>query len=242
MRLEQYLAAYGVLLPRLERKCLAVFFLIRRHVGKGRQYHGVSNVLRVCGTNAGSGDIGDFRDRFPRLQRLGNLKNRALAHAIYQNIRACVIENAMPHTIVPIVVVCESSQTRLYAAENERHAHISLAAAVGVDNSRMVGAFARHAVFGIRVRIPPGAGDGIVVDHAVQIAGGHEKPKLRFAKRLKRLCAVPVRLRNQADRIPPALQQAVDNRRAKARVINIGVTRNQNKIQLFNAPRAQLFG
>ena len=107
---------------------------------------------------------------------------------------------------------------------------------------RVVGSFARHAVFGVSVRVPPCARNRIVIYHAIQIAGGDKKAKFRFAERLKSRGAMPVRLCYEPYLISLALEQSIDDSRAKTRMIDIGIPRNQNKIQLLNVSRAQLFG
>jgi len=79
-----------------------------------------------------------------------------------------------------------------------------------------------------------------MIDHAVDVSRRDEKRQLRFAKRLKRRNAVPVRLRYDADAVAAAFEHARNDRSSKAGVVDIRVTRDKDKIQLIDASRAHL--
>ena len=79
-----------------------------------------------------------------------------------------------------------------------------------------------------------------MVDHAVNIPGGDEKRELWLAQHSKWLHAVPVRLRNDADAVTPALEHAGDNRRTEAGVIDICIPADKDEIKLVDASRAHL--
>jgi hypothetical protein len=77
-------------------------------------------------------------------------------------------------------------------------------------------------------------------DHAVDIACADEECKARSAEAQKVGIGFPVRLCEHGDRIAVRFEQAADDRRTEARVIDIGIAADIYKIRLCNAAFPQL--
>ncbi len=62
------------------------------------------------------------------------------------------------------------------------------------------------------------------------LPGRHAEEQVRLAQRLERLGALPVGLGNDADAKALRLQHAADHRHAEARVVDVGVARDQDDV------------
>src|SRR5699024_550146 len=114
------------------------------------------------------------------------------------------------------VVVGEAPQRGLQPADDDGGVRIQLPQLAGVDDGGAVGAAARLAAGGVGVVAALALGSGVVGDHRVNVAAGDQKGVFGCAK----LHVVPVgdRLGDDADRKSQRLDDAGDDRRAKAGV------------------------
>ena len=105
--------------------------------------------------------------------------------------------------------------------------------AVAVNDSSAVGTSARLAAGGIGVITASAFGGGVVSDHRVDVSPGHPPAVSGRAKPQK--IRVFDRLGNHRNFKAERLQQAGDDRNTKARMVNICVASDTDKIGLLPA-------
>ena len=107
-------------------------------VPAGQQVVVVDLVERTRAVN-GAVDIGDLIDGQPRVERVGDLDNRVLAHAVDENVGARVEQYRTLKLVLPVVVVGQTAQTRLDAPDDDGDVLKRLADEVAVDRDGSVG-------------------------------------------------------------------------------------------------------
>ena len=80
----------------------------------------------------------------------------------------------------------------------------------------------------------------VAVDHRVHIAAGHAEEEVWLAERGEGLRVAPFRLRDDSDAKPLRLEQAADDRHAEARVVDIGVARDEDHVAAVPAETLHL--
>ena len=217
---------------------LGVALLVLRDLVEGGAGHAVLGDLVLGAQVAGAADVADFMDVFACLELLGELGNHLFTHAVQQQVGLRVDEDGGAHRVVPVVVVGKAPQRGLQPADDDGGVRIQLPQLAGVDDGGAVRAAARLAAGGVGVVAALALGSGVVGDHRVNVAAGDQKGVFGRAK----LHVVPVgdRLGDDADRKSQRLDDAGDDRRAKAGMVDIGVADDIDKIQLIPAARGGL--
>ena len=225
----------GVLM--LDGKAVGVGALVRLHLLKVRQADRIVDALLVAGLVDGSVDIGDVADIETGGQRVGDLGNAVFTHSIGNQVGAGVKQNRAADLVGPVVVVAQPSQTGLDAADDDRRMLVGLADQVAIDDDSVVGALANDAAGRVGVLMAALLGHRIVVDHGVHVAGGDQKAEPRLAILLYTRVVAPVGLADQRNAVAARLQQAADDRSAKARMVHVRVAADIDKVGLRDAVR-----
>ena len=126
-------------------------------------------------------------------------------------------------------------QARLDAADDDRHIGIELAQAVAVDDRRAFRPVAGLAARRIRVLMADLLGRRELVEQRIHVACRDEEAEPRLAEAVEILRTVPVRLRDDADLVAVLLEQAADDGRAEARMVDVGVARDEDEVELVPA-------
>ena len=138
--LYQAMAGDGVHILLLHVKAACVVELIGgKVVPAGQQVVVVYLVERTRAVN-GAVDIGDLIDRQSRVERVGDLDDRVLAHTVDEDVGARVEQYRALELVLPVVVVGQTAQARLDAADDDRSVLERLADEVAVDRDGTVGA------------------------------------------------------------------------------------------------------
>ena len=124
----------------------------------------------------------------------------------------------------------DAAQAAFNAAEDDRHILVGFAAALAVDDRRAVRSLATGIARRVRVVAADLAICRVAVDHRIHVARGDAEEQIRFAQRLERIGALPVRLRNDADPEALGLQHAADHRHAEAGMIDVGVAGHHDDV------------
>ena len=192
---------------------------------------------------ARAGDVRHRAHGLLFLQPVSDLDRRCLAHAVDQQVGRGVEEDGAADGIVPVVVVCEAAQARLERAEDDRHVGAEgLARAVAVDDGRAVGPAAGALAGGVKILAAAALGRRVVRDHGVEIARADEHAQPRPAHGAEGLRVVPVRLREHGHAQALGLEHAADDRRAEARVVDICVAADDERIVPPPAALVHLLG
>ena len=234
--LDERPAGHLVLVVHLEAGGLRVVFLVPGHHFKiGALDSSPGGLLRRAEV-AGAADIPHLMDILPRRQPVDDFDRLQFPHPEGEEVGPGVDEDAGVHRVRPVVVMGKPPERRLQAADDNRHIRpVDPADGLCVDGERPVRAVPRLAAGGVGVVVPAGEGDGIVGDHRVDVPRVDHKAVLRPAEAGVVVVIAPIRLGDNPDGKPLRLDHPGDNRRPEARVVDIGVAGDEDKVQLGDA-------
>ncbi|MNS54145.1 hypothetical protein D3C72_869260 [compost metagenome] len=205
----------------------------RIHPGPARQ--------RTLAHHRGVADVVDLTDFLARSQAVRHFHQRTLAVAVNQHVSFGVHQHRTAYGIRPVIVVSDTTQAGFNAAQYNRHIFISFFTALAVNQRGAIRTLATHVAGGIGIIVAQFAVSGIAVDHRVHVAGGDAEKQVRFAQPHEIFFIAPVRLRNDADAEALRFQHAADDRHTKTRVVDIGVTTDNDHIAAIPAQLIHLF-
>ena len=171
---------------------------------------------------------------------MGDLDDGALGIAVDQQVGLGINEDRAAHLVLPVVVVRDAAQARFDATDDHRYVAPGFLAALRVDEGRAVGPGATQATGRVGVVAAYLSIRRVAVDHRIHVAGGDAEEQLRFAHGHVRLYALPIGLRDDADTKALRLQHASDHRHAKARVVDVSVTGDDDDVATVPAERVHV--
>ena len=235
--LYQAMTGDGVHILLLHVKAARVVELVGgKVVPAGQQVVVVDLVERTRAVN-GAVDIGDLIDGQPRVERVGDLDNRVLAHAVDEDVGARVEQYRALELVLPVVVVGQAAQACLDAADDDGSVLERLADEVAIDRDGSVGTAPLLAAGGVGVGVAAVLGHRIVVDHGVHVAGTDEKAQARLAEHRDAGGVGPVGLADDTHLVAVRVKDAADDSHAKAGMVHVGVTADVDKVALVPAAR-----
>ena len=163
-------------------------------------------------------------------QTLGHFNNGALGVAVQQDIGAGVDQDRVAYTVLPVVVVRDAAQGGLDAAEYDRHILVGFLATLAVHQARTVRTFTGHAARGVGVVGADFLVGGVAVDHRVHVAGRDAEEQVRLAELHEVVFGLPVGLGNDPDAKPLGFQEPADDRHAKGRMVDVGITGDDDDV------------
>ncbi len=173
-------------------------------------------------------------------QAARDLPHRPLAHAEDEEVRLGVEEDRAAHGVGPVVVVRDAAQRRFDAAEDDGHVAVGFARAIGVDDGRAVGAHPARAARGVLILAAVLLLRGEAIEHRVHVAGGDAEEEARPTERAEGVDVAPVGLREDADLEAAPFEEARDQGRAERGVIDVGITRDDDDVELAPAASAHV--
>ena len=233
--LYQTMPGDGVHVLLLYVKAARVIELVGGKVVPAGQQVVVVDLVERAGAVDGAVDIGDLIDGQPRVERVGDLDDRVLAHAVDEDVGARVEQYRALELVLPVVVVGQAAQARLDAADDDGSVLERLADEVAVDRDGSVGAVTFLAAGSIGVGVAAVLGHRIVVDHGVHVAGADEKAQARLAEHRDAGGVGPVGLADDAHLVAACIEHAADDGHAKAGVVHVGVAADVDKVALVPA-------
>lgn len=169
------MAGDGVHILLLHVKAARVVELVGGKIVPAGQQVVVVDLVERVGAVDGAVDIGNLVDGQSRVERVGDLDNRVLAHAVDEDVGARVEQHRALELVLPVVVVGQATQACLDATDNDGGVLKRLADEVAVDRDGAIGTAPLFATGGIGVGVAAMLGHRIVVDHRVHVAGTDEK-------------------------------------------------------------------
>ena len=149
-----------------------------------------------------------------------------------------VEQDRPPDGVAPVVVMGQPPQRGLDAAGDDRHAGKGLAGPLAVGHGRAVGPQADPAAGAVGVVVADLLVGRVVVDHAVHVPGADAEEQARPAELPPGLGAPPVGLAEDRHPEPGRLQHPAEDPHRERRVIDVGVARDEDDVDLVPAPRA----
>ena len=226
-------AAYRILLEVLELECLSKALLVRAHLRKGRQFEIIPGIILIG--HAVARALDDIADLDALLEVSGNLDDGAFPHAVDQEVSLAVNEDGAAYRIRPVIVMRHAPQARLDAADDDGHIGVELTQAVAVDDRRALWPMAGLAARRVSIFMADFLGRRELVEQGIHVASRDEEAEARLPEAVKVLRRMPVRLRDDADLVAVLLEQTADDGRAETRVVDIGITRDEDEIELVPA-------
>ncbi len=101
--------------------------------------------------NHGAANTIQFFNAFACRERVGNFGECTFGVAIEQNIGSGINQYRAAHFIAPVIILGDTTQTGLYAAEHNRHIFVGFFAALAIHSDGAVGAFATHTTGGVGI-------------------------------------------------------------------------------------------
>lgn len=207
-------------------------FLVGRQ-GQGGRRRGGDQISRAA-------DPVQAGDGLAAGQAPGHLEQGAFRHAVEEQVGLAVDQQRAAHPVVPVVVVRQTAQARLDAADHRRQPLEGPLDRGGVGDGGPVGAGAGHPPRGIGVVVAHLLRRGVAIDHGVHRPGGDGGEQARPAHDLQCCRVTPVGLGEDADPVAFGLQQAGQERHAEGRVVDVGVAADEQHVELRPAARRHL--
>ena len=134
-----------------------------------------------------------------------------------------------------------TTQACLNSSDNDRSLLISMPNQVAIDYYCVIRSFIRNTSRCISVTFPVLLGYIIMVHHGIHIAGRNEEAESWLSQYCNTGIILPIRLCNDAYRVPMRLQQSGNNGMSKRWMIYVSVSTDIYKVKLFDASFFHIF-
>ena len=211
----------GVHILLLHVKAACVVELVGGKVVPAGQQVVVVDLVERVGAVDGAVDVGDLVDEQARVERVGDLDDRVLTHAVDEDVGARVEQYRALELVLPVVVVGQAAQACLDAADDDGGVLERLADEVAVDRDGAIGSVSLFTARGVGIGVATMLGHRVVVDHGVHVAGADEKAQARFAEHRDAGGVGPVGLADDAHFVAVRVEHAADDGHTKAGVVHV---------------------
>ena len=225
----------GIRISVLNGITARIGLLVPQDLLKRRQEQGILLIGSVSGLKDRSPDKSHVPDIQAGIQGIRDFHNTVLSHSIGDKIRSRIQQDRPAYLVRPVIVMAQTAQAGFDPSDNDGRVFISPADQIAVDNDRVVRPSAHNAAGTIGVLLPVTAGDGIMVDHGIHIAGGDQETQTGFSQYPDTFRVFPVRLADHAHCIAMGLQDPADNGAAEAGMVHVGIPADIYKIQPVQA-------
>jgi hypothetical protein len=178
----------------------------------------------------GAAQVVELVDLPARRETVCDLDDLSLGVAEHQQVALGVHQHRTAHLLGPVVVVRNAAQRGLDAADHDGHVLVGLARALRVDDHAAVRPGARDAVRRIGVVASDAAIRGVAVHHRIHVAARDTEEQVRPAEAHEVARGMPVRLGDDPDTEALRLEYATDDGHAEARVVHVGVARDDDDV------------
>ena len=200
--------------------------------GVGRRWRGLARPEAV----GDAAEIAQVADRLAGREAPGDFEDCPFPHPEDDEVGLGIEEDGAPDRVAPVVVVGQSAQRGLHAAGHHRHPGERLPRPLAVGERCPVGAAADPSVRGIGVVVADLPIGGVVVDHRVHVARRDPEEQPRATELAPRFAAVPVGLCEHGHTPSRGLEEPPDEAVGEARVVDVGIPRDEDDIDRVPAP------
>ena len=225
----------GIGVSVLYGEALRITLRTRLDFFKVRQTDGIVNAVLLPGLVHRSLDPADIGYGNAGGQRIRDLHDAVLSHAVGNEIRTGIQKDGALHPVGPVIIVAETPQTGLNAADDDGHMLIAPPDHIAVYRHRPVRPLSHHTARCVGIGLPVPLGHGIVIDHGIHVAGGNQEAETRLPELPHALRLMPVRLAEHTYRIAVGLQDPADDGGAEAGMVHIGIAAKIDKVRLCDA-------
>ena len=172
----------------------------------------------------------------------GDLLHDPFAHAVDQQVGAAFGQHRGFERIVPVVVMGQPPQGGFDASDDDRNVRKQPFENLRVGRNGVIGAESGLAAGRVGVVAPKTQVGRVVVDHRIHRPGRDAEEEPRRAEFGEVAQVVPpVGLRHDRHAVAFGFEQTADHRRAECRMVDVGVTRKKDDVQLLPSACADLF-
>ena len=164
---------------------------------------------------------------------VGYFDNLLFTHAVHQQVRMTALQNGGQEPILPIVKMHKAAEAGLNAANNNRHMGPQALHHLGINHGGMIRPLAYRPTSSIFIHTAGIFGRCIMAQHGIKIATGNEHTQTGLTQGSKIFNLIPSRLAQQRHLVALGFQHPANNRRTKGRMVHIGITADEQKIQLL---------
>ncbi len=237
VRLHNRLSGDVILLVILYFDGHRVLLLVRQHLLERRTPHGgKGDILLVARQICRAAHLpDDLGSALACAQIGGNFQHGTLAHAEHQTVRTRVLQYRRQNAVCPVVIVRKPAKARLQSAEVNRNIRERAARQLGIYRHSAVRPASSHASGGIRIVMAAFFRGRVVCDHGINVSAVDEHGIARPSHRKEIRLRAKIRLRENRHAVARILQHTGNNCRAKRRMVDIGIARDQQKIAVIPA-------
>ena len=163
--------------------------------------------------------------------------HRLVAHAVNQQVGTALDQYRRLERIAPVVVVCGAPQRCFDAADDDRRIGIELLEDAGIDCHDIVGPETRFTPGRVGVVAAQPLVGRIMVHHRVHRSARDAEEEARpsqFAEVAQ--VVLPIGLRHDGYSQTFGFEQASDHRCAERRVVDVGVSREEDYVEFVPSP------
>ena len=186
----------------------------------------------------------DFAQQFGVIavaHRPGHLLHDPFAHAVDQQVGARFGQDGGFQRVAPVVVVGQAAQRGFDAPDDHRNVGVEALEDLRIDRHGTIGAESRLAAGRVGVVVAQAEVGGVMVDHRVHRAARNAEKQARSAQFAEVAQVVaPVGLGNDRHAVALGFEQASHDGRPESWVVDVGVAREEDHVQLIPSAFADL--
>ena len=188
--------------------------------------------LRLLSTQAvgDAAELAEVFDRGAAGELVGDFDDRALAHAVDEEVALGVEDDRAADFVAPVIVVGESAEAGFDAAGDDGDAFVGFAGALAVGEGCAIGAAADTTARAVGIVVANFAIGRVMVDHRIHVAGADGVEQARAAERAPRLARMPIGLAEDRDAEAFVFEQPAEQGHGETRMIDVGIAGDEDDI------------
>ena len=228
--LHQAFSRERVAVAVLHVEAAGVFEIVLLHAVERGQQLVVVHVLKRFRAIYRAVDERDVRHVKPSRQRIGDLHDGMLAHAIADQVGAGVKQNRTLQLVRPVIIMSQTAKRCLDATQNNGNILIRAANQVSVDHRRAIGTKPHLAAGRERISAAMPLGYRVVVHHRVHVASGNQESQPGPSQHRDAFRVAPIGLADHTHLIVVGLKQARDDGHAERGMVDIRIAAHEHEI------------
>ena len=166
----------------------------------------------------------------PSRQRIGDLHDGMLAHAVTDQVGAGVKQDRTLQLVRPVIIMSQTAKRCFDAAQHDGNVLVRAANQVSVDHRRPIGTKPHLAAGRERIGAAMLLGNRIVIHHRVHIASGNQESQPRPSQHRDAFRVAPIGLADHAHLIVVRLKQARNDGHAERGMVDVRVTAYKHEV------------
>ena len=228
--LNQAFSREGVAVAVLHVEAASILEVILLHAVERGQQLVIVHVLkrfRAIHRAVDERDVGHVK---PSRQRIGDLHDGMLAHAVADQVGAGVKQDRTLQLVRPVIIMSQTAKRCLDAAQHDRNILVRAANQVSVDHRRPIGPESHCAAGRERIGAAMLLGNRVVIHHRVHVASGNQESQPGPSQHRDAFRVAPIGLADHANLIVIGLKQARDDGHAERGMVDICIAAHEHEV------------